>query len=147
MLDPVGPQTYRMPEKATGTLVVFSEFEVGPNPDPANEYHRHSNYDLLTADGSHLLQRVTNYRLPMIGDDPVSIELPPGSYLVKAFGSHHLVQVPVVIEANRTTDVHLDGDFRRDRTKSSAYDVYLPNGDVVGSRANSDQKPLASVVR
>jgi hypothetical protein len=51
------------------------------------------------------------------------------------------VTVPVVIEEGRTTVVHLDGSEVTGRRRNSSADfVRLPDGSIIGWRANDDGK-------
>ena len=139
VLGSVGPETQRVDQASKrGGLIVFSGVEVhqGGN-DPSNTYTHHSDYEIWTADGSKRLQRVRNAPAPFVADaEPVRTELAPGQYLVKAMANaYNSVSVPVTIAANRITAVHLDGSLGTDKAMTSADKIYLPNGEIVGTRA------------
>ena len=137
VLDPVGPEVRHPVQTASqGTLVVFSGVTVSQHSDPTNDYRQYTDYEIWSPDGSKRLQLVGNHRLPFTDDEPIPVQLQPGRYLVKAMAnSYSSVTVPVLIVANRVTTLHLDGGVEVDKTRSSPDKVYLPDGEVVGSRA------------
>jgi hypothetical protein len=66
------------------------------------------------------------------------VQLPPGKYRVAASSNGYgTVIVPVVIAANRTTAVHLDGSssWASNAALNGANSVRLPDGEIVGLRA------------
>jgi len=114
-----------------GILLVHSAREASMN---APEQRFHSSYKILSADGA-LLQTVSNqgrnYR------DPEPVSLPPGRYSVVARARNYgTLTVPVVIEAGKTTLVHLDSCNRPvSRDDPSTDFVRLPNGQFIGWKA------------
>jgi hypothetical protein len=136
-LDPVGPSPYVSGTSTTGTLVVFSAFDVTSQSIGDHEHRRHySDYKILSEDGK-LLQRVHNDSGTVMRE-ATRVQLSPGKYRVAAssngFGT---VTVPVVIAANRTTMLHLEGGYSwpSDDAFSQTNSVRLPDGQIVGWRA------------
>lgn len=101
-----------------GTLVVYSAYDVNAgfnNRDSRKPVY--SDYDIQASDGKSL-QTVHNNSGTIL-QDAVEVGLPPGKYRVKAFanGYEGRVTVPVIIEAGRTTMIHLEGgDFWPDES-------------------------------
>ena len=141
-LDTVGPRPAQTApaHSSTGTLVVYSAFEVNAAFNSRDPYRpEYSDYKIYTADGK-LLHRVHNDSGTIL-QDPASVELPTGKYRVVARANGYgNITVPIVIEAKQTTILHLEGDgawpvrsaFNQTNT------VRLPDGQIVGWRASSD---------
>ena len=137
----VGPPPFKqashMPE---GELVVYSAFDPGMTSDPDASTH-HSDYRIYSADGKQL-QYVHNWVGTFI-EDPAVVSLAPGRYNVEArAAASGAVTVPVMIEAGKTTSVHLDRSNLADgRQPSESELVRLPDGWIVGWRAKGDGEP------
>jgi len=137
-LAPVGPR--RIPPETEigprGSLVVYSAFET-VNAFSDAEQRRHSDYDLRSV-GGELIQRVVNHE-QSLGEDPAIVKLVPGRYSITARASNsRRVDVPVVIEAEKTTCVRLDGSEPIGSSRVAASEmVRLPDGTPVGWRAKS----------
>src|SRR6187200_769279 len=90
-----------------GGLVVYTSLDLG-TPGDAEGTRYHSGYRIYSVEGKPL--RYVNNKVGTYIDSPVTVSLPRGKYSVvakaAAFG---MVTVPVVIEAGKTTLVHLDG--------------------------------------
>ncbi len=135
VLDRVGPS--REPASARsneGNLVVYSAWSALMNmTDPDTSLH--SDYTILSSDGA-VYRKVRNWQSKVLRE-PASISLPPGRYTVEADSAEHgKVQVPVLIEAHRTTTIHLDGEPEHDFSGVAKSElVSLPNGYVVGWRS------------
>jgi hypothetical protein len=138
VLAPVGPPTPQIaPSGAdTGTLTVFSAFEVNADfnsSDPnRSEY---SNYRIYSNDGK-LLKFVQNDNGSNFGS-PAEVSLAPGNYRVVAHANGYgTVTIPVVVAADRTTTIHLEGGYAW--PDKSAFNqnnaVRLPGGEIVGWR-------------
>ncbi len=114
--------------------MVYSAYDVHAgylNRDPRNPVH--SDYKILAADGK--LLRTVHNDSGTIFQDPARVDLPAGQYQVVARANGYgNVTVPVVIEAHRTTMLHLDGDAAW--TPGAAFNqnnaVRLPDGQIVG---------------
>jgi hypothetical protein len=139
LLDPVGPEANRVDRAAVrGVLMVYSGVEVQQRGNDSTDTYTHrSNYEIWSADASRRVAKVRNASPLFVADEgPTRVELVPGQYRVKAMANaYSWVDVPVIIAANRVTAVHLDGSLGVDKTRSSSEKIYLPDGEIVGSRA------------
>src|SRR6266498_3441944 len=139
VLPPVGPpplvEASRAPE---GGLAVYSALDIGAPGEPDNVYY-HSGYKIYSLDGK-MLQYVNNRVGPTYVEDPATVSLSPGRYNVVARASAFgIVTVPVVIEAGKTTFVHLNGsELAVGRQTSTSGFVRLPDGLIVGWRAKEN---------
>ena len=137
----VGPPLLLAENRAAeGRLIVYSGFEVGGGSVDSDCNH-HSDYKIYSLDGT-LLKYVSN-KVSNIMEDPATVSLPPGRYKVfakaAAFG---MVTVPVVIEAGKTTPIHLDGSELTGGRQTSTNDfVRLPDGLIIGWRAADEAEP------
>ena len=92
---------------------------------------------ILSSDGT--LYRNVRIWAPNVSHEPAPIALPPGLYTVEARATGHgRVHVPVVIEADRTTVVRLNGQPRSEDLAASDV-VTFPDGSMVGWRAQDTQ--------
>ena len=136
VLDPVGPP----PTPATrvnpntGTLTVYSAFEANADFDSVDpDRAEYSNYRIYSPDGK-LLERVQNDNGSNSGS-PADVTLAPGKYRVVAHANGYgTVTVPVVIDANRVTTVHLNGGSSDETADNQNGTVRLPDGNVAGWR-------------
>jgi len=124
-----------------GGLAVYSALGIGTPGEPENVYY-HSGYKIYSLDGK-MLKYVNNRVGPTYVEDPATVSLSPGRYNVvaraAAFG---IVTVPVVIEAGKTTFVHLNGsELTVGRQTSTSEFVRLPDGLIVGWRAKEAGEP------
>lgn len=140
-LDTVGPPMFQPATTSStstnGTLVVYSAFRRNADFNSRDPYRpEYSDYKIFTTD-EKLLQRVHNNSGTIL-QDPVSVELPPGKYHVFARANGYgYVTVPVIIEAEQSTVLHLEGGGSWP-DKSALFQtntVLLPDGRVVGWRA------------
>src|ERR1039458_6370898 len=109
-LNPVGPPSIQSTASDDhGTLVVFSAYDVTAAGVGDYEHrHQYSDYKILTQDGK-LLQNVHNDSNTVLRE-AARVKLPAGTYRVVAHANGYgRVTVPVVIEKNEVTPVHLDG--------------------------------------
>ena len=139
VLAPVGPRPARAESgKPTGALMVFTALvQTGHLTDMP--YHRyHSDYDVVSADGK-FSTRIHNDTGSVV-EGPVTVNLPPGRYQVKARANGYgTVTVPVVIASGQVTTIHLDSDARGAETPSQTADaVRLPDGQIVGWQARHE---------
>ncbi|HTY87477.1 MAG TPA: hypothetical protein VMB80_08435 [Candidatus Acidoferrum sp.] len=141
VLDPVGPPPAIVAhtDALTGSLVVYSAASANADFNSRDPYDQeYSDYRILSPEGK-LLQRVHN-DTGRSWDSPVVVCLSAGHYRVVARANGcGLVTVPVVIEPNQTTTVHLDGDDLRPvkSAPGKTNSVCLPDGRWVGWRKNS----------
>src|SRR5258706_9838587 len=108
VLAPVGPTPFEHARNSPeGALIVYSAVDAGSTSD-SDAYPHHSGYRIFFDDGKQL--KYVNNWVATFSEDPATVGLAPGGYKVSAramrFGT---VTVPVVIEAGKTTAVHLDG--------------------------------------
>lgn len=140
-IEPVGPRPSAAAVQSgdNGTLIVYSAFATDADFYNRNPYgRRYTDYKILTADG-HLVEKVHNNNDTVV-QDAVPVNLPPGSYQVKAQSNGYgRVTVPVVIAANQTTILHLDGGgaWQKRESFNETNTVRLPGGDIIGYRVDS----------
>ena len=140
VLNTVGPAPYSTgnDQSATGTLVVYSAYEVNADfnsRDPNRP--EYSDYRIYSNDGK-LVERVHN-NSDTIFQDPRRVTLPAGSYRVvaSANGFGH-VTVPVTIATRQTTMVRLEGNWSASYQFNDTNAVRLPDRQIVGYRAAVD---------
>jgi len=142
-LNPVGPPSVQ-PTAAndTGTLVVFSAYDVTAAGVGDYEHRRHySDYKIFSPDGK-LLQTVHNDSNTVLRE-ATRVKLPAGTYRVVAKANGYgMVTVPVVIEKNEVTTVHLEGggSWPNESAFTQANAVRLPDGQIVGWRAPEENQ-------
>jgi len=137
----VGPPPFETRTGAPeGKLTVYSALDTGLSSDPDASTH-HSDYRIYSADGKQL-KYVHNWVGTFI-EDPAVVSLAPGRYSVVArAAASGTVTVSIVIEAGKTTSVHLDGSKLADGRKTSDSDIVrLPDGWTVGWRAKENEEP------
>lgn len=130
-IAPVGPgPASHQTSNSRGFLKVYSEtetHEIGGN----SYYYPHTGYAVYAESGV-CLKRVANH----VGDMdelPMLVAMPVGHYTVVAeSAAYGRVRVPVVIEAGRTTNVHLNRDFGKQPQSSADELVRMPDGEIVG---------------
>ena len=141
-LAPVGPSPFAglSASAGIGQLQVFSS--LAEQTDDQNQgssggepvWYQHTDYSIYNGRGTrikHVDNSVGHYATA-----PRIISLSPGNYTVKAEARDWLtVTVPVVIERDRLTKVHLDGDWNPPPGTPKAEVVTAPNGSPVGWRA------------
>ncbi len=136
VLGPVGPEKQsagKLP--LTGYLTVYSATE--EHDDGDTYYYPHSGYSVYSPDNK-LVKRVAN-SISIHDEDPALVELPAGTYIVLAPSEYYgIVRVKVIIEPGEETTVNLE--YKKPPTRLTADEagdfVRLPNGSVVGARAN-----------
>ena len=143
VLAPVGPPPAQpTTTSAKGTLVVFSAYDVHEaSPGDYECRHHYSDYRIFSGNGK-LLQRVHNDSDSVLRE-PAHVRLPAGMYRVVADSNGYgVVTVPVVIEANQVTTVHLeDGGWQRNASGLNEADaVHLPGGEIVGWRSAATEQ-------
>lgn len=126
--NPAGANTHA----AAGDLEVYSALlghSQGNNPT----WEQHADYIIYDQNG-HRVRYVRN-AAGYYSRQPVVVSLPPGKYIVKTEAKDFFrVDVPVVVEAGRTTRIHLDDQWRPGST-ALAQIVTLPSGTPVGWNA------------
>lgn len=141
-LDTVGPIPAKTApvHSTTGTLVVYSAYDMNADFNSRDPYRpEYSDYKIYTAAGK-LLQRVHNDSGTIL-QDPVPVKLPIGKYrLVARADGYGSVTIPVIIAAQQTTVLHLEGGgaWPDKSVFNQTNAVRLPDGRIVGWRASSN---------
>jgi len=140
VLNSVGPApVHSVAYRPQGGLRVYSAVEtreIGEN----TFYYPHTGYSLYTASGK-LWKYIPNH----ISDEdecPALVTVPAGHYTVKALANFDVwgtvattVLVPVVIQEDKLTELHLESDWKAPANISTNAFVYLPGGKPVGWRS------------
>jgi len=140
VLDPIGPPSSSSAGAgSSGTLVVYSAFDPHADFNDLPYVRHYTDYQIVSADGSlrHMIYNTNGQSL----DAPKRVELPVGTYRVMADANGYgLVTVPVVIRANQTTTVHLEGNasWSNNTALLRSNPVRLPDGEIAGWRASPD---------
>jgi len=136
VLVPVGPQPLTADELAPkGYLKVYTVTE--DHNDGDVHYFPHTGYTIYSEDGKTVVKKVAN-AISIHDEDPAFVDMPAGNYTILAESEYYgMAKVKVVIEPGKLTTVNLEynNPSPRDLSKSSADQVRLPNGSVVGWRA------------
>jgi hypothetical protein len=129
-LAPVGPAPLDQAlQPNQGGLVVYSAYNL--YGDPRYVMH-HSDYSIASDDGK-MVRQMANH-IDRFDEGPRRIALAAGKYTVTARSAHYgKVNVPVVIQPERTTCVYLDG-YPHPEAPSAAQSnvVRLPDGEIAG---------------
>ncbi len=139
VLDSVGPAHASAPQPTSeGFLTVYSAYDQGAHFYSRDyEGREYSDYSILEANGQPL--REVHNSTDTIMDSPATVSLPPGQYKVIARANGYgNVTVPVTIERNRQTIVHLEGGETTPELAGADPDkmVRLPDGRIVGFKSN-----------
>jgi hypothetical protein len=74
----------------------------------------------------------------LMDESAALVKIPEGRYRVGAESeSYGVVTVPVLIEAGKTTEVHLESRWKIPTGTATNQVVFLPNGDPVGWRSST----------
>ena len=139
--ETVGPSPAAANQEHNGFLMVYSATAWTTDGDGPSLLN-HTKYEIDAADGT-LFQEVPNS-----DQEPSRVVLPKGTYTIVAqsdtFGT---VRVPVAIETDRTTIVHLEGekDWKEAGIRSADL-VRLPNGQPIGFRVQHPELLKSPVV-
>ncbi len=110
VLPAVGPDTPDPDEQVNscGYLKVYSATEQSESIDNEDtRFYPHSAYWIYNSAGKRIKTVQNHGSAPIEG--PETVELAPGTYIVKAWSENDgIVTVPVIIKLARTTAVHLD---------------------------------------
>jgi hypothetical protein len=137
---PVGPPPLVAPGRSDqGALVVYSALDFGTPSDPERVSH-HSDYQIYSADGRRF--KYVNNRIGTYIEDPATVGLPPGLYKVRArAAAFGFVTTSVVIEAGKTTFIHLDGSELSSGIQTPASRIVrLPDGLIMGWQAKESRE-------
>jgi hypothetical protein len=137
-LPAVGPAPHMaVNDPKGGYLMVYSAWELFHFQN--SRFDRHSDYNLLSPEGK-LIQKVQNYN-DRYDENPVRVQLAPGSYTVSARSARSgRVTVPVIIKDGETTCVYLDGSNQPQSSSGGDTLVKLPNGQAVGWAAKEQKE-------
>jgi len=139
LTETVGPKEAAGGFASKGMLMVYSETE---DINSGNViYHPHTGYGIFTPEGKRV-RSVVN-RVGSTDQEPMTVVLPAGKYLVKARAEGYgVVSVPVVILGGKRTMLHLEREGMPDAAELSTNAVVrLPGGPVIGWRAKDVPKP------
>ena len=130
-IAPVGPGPAGTPALGgTGFLQVYSDtetHEIGRN----TFFYPHTRYGIYLESG-RCLRFVLNH-IDDTDESPTCVPLPAGRYVILAeSAAYGRVRVPVVIQGDQTTRVHLDRDARFLAHVPAQELVHLPDGEIVG---------------
>jgi hypothetical protein len=115
--------------QAAGNLVVYSA-TYAPTVEQS-EYPVHTDYTIATPTDK-VIEHVANGAGPF-SENPARVSLPTGAYHIRAqYSKGGFVVVPVVIEADKTTVVDLDGERLRLRPDAPREMVRQSDGEVIG---------------
>jgi hypothetical protein len=137
--DAVGPVPSAVQTTAStnGILLVYSAYKRNADFDSSDSRRaEHSDYRILSANGE-LVRKVHNIT-PTAVQDAVPVELPPGNYQVVARANGYgYLTIPVLIEKQRSTVLHLEGGgFWPDESSfNETNSVRLPDGQIIGWRS------------
>jgi hypothetical protein len=141
-LNPVGPAPSRpLACSPQGSLQVFTAVEAH-EIDDNTYYYPHPSYSIYTESGG-LWKYIPNH-LADVDESPAWVGIPAGNYMVKAEANFDVwgtvaypVKVPVVVQADRKTKIHLEADWQAPANAPTSELVYLPGGKPVGWRSRS----------
>ena len=140
--DTIGPVPSDSPVTGSGngTLIVYSGFKRNADFNIRDSNRpEHSDYQILSADGT-FLRRVHNVT-KTIFEDAVPVALAPGKYeIVARANGYGTLTIPVRVEAQQTTVVHLEGGYTWSDTSlfNETNMVRLPDGTIIGWKSNAD---------
>jgi hypothetical protein len=134
-LDPVGPAPDNTQQSAyvpagLGWLRLYTATRTVPEGD-ATYYYPHSGYKIYAESGK-LLEFVPNH-IDGMDESATLLKIPAGKYKVLARSEpYNVVIVPVVIQAGKTTEVHLGAHWNAPLNAPTNEIVYFPDGRPVG---------------
>jgi len=141
VLDPIGPPGAPLAGTGShGTLLVFSAFDTHADFNDLPYVRHYTDYKLISADGT--VQRTIHNTNGQSLGGPKRMDLPIGTYRIVAHANGYgLVTVPVVIRADQTTTVHLEGSLSWSNNAAllNSNPVRLPDGEIAGWRASPDR--------
>lgn len=138
--QPVGPG--KLAAMQTGTLQVYTATEEHADGDNSYSYP-HTRYLVYDGHGQEV-ESVRNH-LGIMDETPSLTYLAPGSYVVVAKAEGYgRVRIPVVVEANRTTVVHLERGWKAPENAQASDLVQMPDGKPIGWRSEAVNHNLVS---
>jgi hypothetical protein len=138
--EPVGPDPFvSKTADPDGTLRVFTATEEVNDIGFETAYSQRTDYTICDWNGK-TIQHVRDNNKGHFEATPRSIQLRPGIYNIRALAAIGLgewIMLPVVVEAGRTTDVHLNGHWRPPVDSPETAFVHTPTGRPIGWRATT----------
>jgi len=138
--DPVGPDPFlSKTADSEGTLQVFTATEEENDVGFETAYPQRTDYAIYKWNGK-LLKHVQDNNEGHFEFTPRVIRLKPGMYRITALAAVGLgewISLPVVIDAGRTTSVHLTGHWKPPVDSPESALVHAPTGRPIGWRAAS----------
>jgi len=138
--ESVGPNpTIAASGEAEGKLTVYSATEEEHDVGNQTAYYQRTAYIIYNSNGREI-ENVNENNTSEFLALPRTVRLPPGAYQVKALaavGFGERVVVPVMIEAGRNTELHLNGHWRPPSNAAKSDLVFAPEGFPVGWRVSS----------
>ena len=130
-VSPVGPNPRGVEtDSPEGRLDVFSAWRSHSEGDDP-PWFQPTDYYVYDQHGQ-MVEHVGN-SVGRYNSRPRTVMLPPGNYIVKAQAQEYFrVEIPVLIEAGRTTRVHLDDAWQPPADSPKNEFVSLPDGHPVG---------------
>jgi hypothetical protein len=134
-LDPVGPAPDNTQQSAyvpagLGWLRLYTATRTVSEGD-ATYYYPHTGYRIYAESGK-LLEFVPNH-IDGMDESATLLKIPAGNYKVLARSEpYNVVIVPVVIQAGKTTEVHLGAHWNAPLNAPTNEIVYFPDGRPVG---------------
>jgi hypothetical protein len=119
---------------ATGWLRVYTAtdaHEIGDN----TYYYTHTGYHIYTEDGK-LWKYIPNHTGDM-DESVANVQIPEGKYKVLARSEpYNVVIVPVLIQAGKTSEVHLGAHWTPPLNAPTNEIIYFPDGRPVGWKSS-----------
>lgn len=125
-------------DSGEGVLRVFSKKVKDENVGFSFPHTERTDYSVYDAEGREV-KLVADNNKGEFEDEPRRIHLRAGKYTVKALaavGYGEWLSVPVVVEAGKTTEVHLNGQWKAPDSTWGEDLVFSPSGLPMGWRAN-----------
>jgi hypothetical protein len=135
-LDSIGPAPAKPSGEyvPTGWLRVYTAtdaHEIGDN----TYYYTHTGYRIYSEDG-RLWKYIPNHTGDM-DESVANVQIPEGNYRISAQSeAYNFVSVPVIIRADKTTDIHLETTWKAPAGTPTNELVYLPDGYPVGWKSS-----------
>jgi hypothetical protein len=135
-LDSIGPAPAKPSGEyvPTGWLRVYTAtdvHEIGDN----TYYYTHTGYRIYSEDGK-LWKYIPNHTGDM-DESVANVQIPEGNYSISAQSeAYNFVSVPVIIRADKTTDIHLETTWEAPAGTPTNELVYLPDGYPVGWKSS-----------
>lgn len=138
--EPVGPDPFIAANgSSNGRLRVYTAAAQQNDVGFQTAYYQRTPYIIYDSNGSEIRRVDDNDRSYFLAL-PRTEDLPAGTYKINAWanvGFGERVMIPVVVEAGRTTEVHLNGNWRPPADVQGHELVRAPAGFPIGWKATS----------